>query len=57
VVQTEREAAHLSATETALLSRIDPALPHEWCDRIAALRDKREGESISDADWGEFSPV
>ena len=54
-LQAERKAPHLSASESTLLLRINQGLPPELRDRIAALRAKREDESITDAEHDELT--
>src|SRR5262245_58504465 len=54
-LQAERKAAHLSAAESALLTRINQGLPSALRERIACLRAKREDESITDAEYEELT--
>jgi len=54
-LQAERKAAHLSATESALLARINQGLPAALRERLACLRAKREDESITDAEYEELT--
>jgi hypothetical protein len=54
-LQAERKAAHLSAAESALLARINQGLPAALRERIACLRDKREDETITDAEYEELT--
>jgi hypothetical protein len=54
-LQAERKAAHLSAAESALLSRINQGLPSALRERIVCLRAKREDESITDAEYEELT--
>jgi hypothetical protein len=54
-LQAERRASPLSATESALLLRINQALPSDLGDRIAALSAKREDESINNAEYEELT--
>lgn len=56
-LQAERKAAHLSATESALLLRINCGLPVELRERIACLRAKREDEAISDTEYEELTQL
>src|SRR5215510_1049900 len=54
-LQAERKAAHLSATESALLARINQGLPSALRERIACLRAKRRDETITDAEYEELT--
>jgi hypothetical protein len=54
-LQAERKAAHLSAAESALLARLNQGLPAALRERIACLRDKREDETITDAEYEELT--
>jgi hypothetical protein len=54
-LQAERKAAHLSAAESALLSRINQGLSSALRERIACLGAKREDESIPDAEYEELT--
>jgi hypothetical protein len=54
-LQAERKAAHLSAVESALLSRINQGLPIALRERMALLRVQREEGTISDADYIELT--
>jgi hypothetical protein len=54
-LQAERKADHLSAAESALLLRINEGLPSELRERLAALRDRREDETITDAEYQELT--
>ena len=54
-LQAERKAPHLSASESALLLRINQGLPSELRDRIAGLRAKREDDSITDEEYDELT--
>ena len=54
-LQAERKAAHLSAAESALLTRINQGLPSALRERIAYLRARREDESITDAEYEELT--
>ena len=54
-LQAARKAAHLSAAESALLARINQGLPAALRERIACLRDKREDETITDAEYEELT--
>ncbi|SRR5712692_6753410 len=54
-LQAERKADHLSAAESALLLRINEGLPSELRERLAALRDRRKDETITDAEYQELS--
>jgi hypothetical protein len=54
-VQAKRKAAHLSATESALLVRINQGLPSDLRERIALLRAKREDEVITDSEYEELT--
>ena|SRR5436853_2190502 len=56
-LQAERKAPHLSASESALLLRINQALPAELRQRIADLRNKREDDSITDAEYNELTSL
>jgi hypothetical protein len=54
-LQAARKAAHLSAAESALLTRINQGLPSALRERIASLRIKREEESITDIEYEELT--
>ena len=54
-LRAERKAAHLSAAESALLTRINQGLPAALRERLACLRAKREDESITDAEYEELT--
>ncbi|HKP11297.1 MAG TPA: STAS/SEC14 domain-containing protein [Blastocatellia bacterium] len=54
-LRAERKAPHLSASESALLLRINQGLPAELRDRIAVLRTKREDDSITGAEYDELT--
>jgi hypothetical protein len=54
-LQAERKAPHLSASESALLLRINQGLPPELRDRITLLRAKREDGSITDVEYDELT--
>jgi hypothetical protein len=54
-LQAKRKAAHLSAAESVLLTRINRGLPPELHERIALLRAKREEETITDAEYEELT--
>ena|SRR5215470_3528497 len=56
-LQAERKAAHVSAAESALLARINQSIPSALRERIACLRDKREDESITDAEYAELTQL
>ena len=54
-LQAERKANHLSAEEAALLARINKGLPAEMRERLAALRGKREDESITATEYEDLT--
>lgn len=54
-LQAERKAAHLSASESALLARINQGLPSEARQRRAVLKAKREDATITDAEYEELT--
>jgi hypothetical protein len=54
-LQAERQAGHLSPSESELLVRINDWLPAELLERLATLRAKREDETITDAEYGELT--
>ena len=54
-LQAERKAPHLSASESALLLRVNQGLPSELRDRITLLRTKFEDGSITDAEDDELT--
>ncbi|MBS1789133.1 MAG: STAS/SEC14 domain-containing protein [Acidobacteria bacterium] len=56
-LQAERKANHLSAEESNLLSRINQGLSPILRHRISALQVKREGKSISDAEYEELTQL
>jgi hypothetical protein len=56
-LKAERTATHLSATESALLVRINQGLPSELHDRLRALRAKREDEIITEAEYEELTKL
>lgn len=55
VLQAERKAVHLSATESVLLARIGQGLPSALRKRLTSLRAKRENETITDAEYEELT--
>ncbi|MFL6216403.1 MAG: STAS/SEC14 domain-containing protein [Blastocatellia bacterium] len=54
-LQADRKAPSPSATESALLLRINQGLPPELRDRIATLRAKHEDDSITEAEDDELT--
>jgi hypothetical protein len=54
-LQAERKAPHLSASESALMFRINQELPSELRDRIGLLRARFEDGSITDAEGDELT--
>jgi hypothetical protein len=54
-LQAAHKAAHLSAAESALLTRVNQGLPAALRERLTCLRAKREEESITDADYEELT--
>ncbi|MCI0665677.1 MAG: STAS/SEC14 domain-containing protein [Acidobacteria bacterium] len=56
-IRAERVAPHLSADESALLARINQGLPIEDRDRMRALIEKRDAETITAEEWQEFAAL
>jgi hypothetical protein len=56
-IRAERVAPHLSADESELLTRINQGLPVEDRARMRALVDKRDSETITDAEWRELTAL
>ena len=54
-LQAERNAPRLSAAESTLLVRINQGLPSDLRTRIAALRERREDEVITDTEYEELT--
>jgi hypothetical protein len=54
-LQAERKAAHLSPAQSALLVRISEGLPTELAERLAALRAKRDDDTITDGEYQELT--
>ncbi len=54
-LQAQRNAPRLSATESALLMRINQGLGADLCARITTLRRQREEETISDTEYEELT--
>ena len=54
-LKAEKKAAHLSAEEAALFTRINRGLPSELRQRVSTLRAKREEGAISDAEYEELT--
>lgn len=54
-LQAQRNAPRLSATESALLMRINQGLPTDLRARITTLRRQREEETISDTEYEELT--
>ncbi|MDX2033788.1 MAG: STAS/SEC14 domain-containing protein [Blastocatellia bacterium] len=56
-IRAERVAPHLTANESALLSRINQGLSMEERIRMRALIEKRDGESLSEEEWRELTTL
>ncbi len=54
-LQAERRATHLSASESALLVRINEGMPPELRERLTMLRARREDEFISDTEYEQLT--
>ncbi len=54
-LQAERKAGHLSPAQSAWLVRICEGLPAELAERLAALRAKRDDDTITDAEYQELA--
>ncbi len=57
VLQAERKAARLTATESVLLSRINQGLPSELRERLRFLQTKRNNETITDVEYAELTQL
>jgi hypothetical protein len=56
-IRAERVAPHLTADESALLARINKGLPAEDRDRMRALIEKRDDETITAEEWRELAAL
>jgi hypothetical protein len=56
-IRAERVAPHLTADESALLARINHGLPAEDRDRMRALIEKRDEETITTEEWRELAAL
>ncbi len=56
-LQARHKANHLSVTESALLVRVNQERSPELRHRLAALRAKREEESLSDTEYEELTQL
>jgi hypothetical protein len=56
-IRAERVAPHLTADESALLARINQSLPAEDRDRMRALIEKRDEETITAEEWRELAAL
>jgi hypothetical protein len=56
-IRAERVAPHLSADESALLVRVNQGLAHNDRARLRALTEKRDGESLTTAEWEELTAL
>lgn len=56
-VRTQRKPSVLSSQETALLLKINHALPEDLHQEFLRLRDRRDTETITDAENGRLSDV
>ncbi len=56
-LQAQHKANHLSVTESALLVRVNQERSLELRHRLAALRAKREEESLSDTEYEELTQL
>jgi hypothetical protein len=56
-VRMHRKPSVLSSQETALLLKINHALPEELHQEFLRLRDRRDAETITDAENGRLSDV
>lgn len=54
-LKAERRTTHLSSQESAVLTRINRALPANLRERFAALKTKREDGSITDDEYLELT--
>jgi hypothetical protein len=54
-LQAERKAGHLSPAQSALLIRISEGLPAELAERLAALKAKRDDDTITDDEYEELT--
>jgi iron-sulfur cluster repair protein YtfE (RIC family) len=56
-LRAERVAPHLSAEESALLSRINQGLPASERVRMRALLEKRDEQTLAPAEWQELTAL
>ena len=56
-LQAERKATHLSEMESALLVRINQGLPSDLRARLSLLRDRREDDTITDAEYEDLTQL
>jgi hypothetical protein len=56
-IRAERVAPHLTADESALLARINQGLPADERARLRALVEKRDDETITEAEWQELAAL
>jgi len=56
-IRAERVAPHLTADESALLSRINKGLPAKDRDRMRAVIEKRDDETIIAEEWQELATL
>ncbi len=56
-IRAERVAPHLTADESALLARIKQGLPAEDRDRMRAIIERRDDETIIAEEWQELATL
>jgi len=56
-IRAERVAPHVTADESALLARINQGLPDDDRARLRALVEKRDDETITEAEWQELAAL
>jgi len=56
-IRAERVATHLTADKSASLARINKGLPAEDRDRMRALIEKRDNETITAEEWQELAAL
>lgn len=56
-IRAERVAPHLTADENRLLARINKGLPTEDRNRMRALIEKRDDETITAEEWQELAAL
>ena len=54
-IRAERVAPHLTADESKLLARINKGLPTDDRNRMRALIEKRDDETITEEEWRELA--